>query len=161
MKRHPLVRLAASFLICIVAGYANLYLFTQSLPRWYGLLLKPAFIPPPIIIFYGIIVVSLLLGLCLFVIWSAIPTHHDAILARNLLIFGIGLSVLWFFVFFSLHMVFIALIIMVLLLAVLAATIFQVLHSAVKAVLILVPFFIVMIIVALANFELYLMNPVL
>ncbi len=159
MKQHPVMRFIASFAICISAGYLNLYMFTESVPLWYGTLTKPAFVPPPIVIFYGIIAVSILLGLCFYSILGAIYADHEAASARNLFLFGIGLSVIWFSAVFLLHLLLFGFVVMLLLLVVILATLFKVLQSAPRIAILLVPYLIIMIIVAFANLELYRLNP--
>jgi len=158
MAGHKMVILITSLVFCMVAGYVDLYIFTTSIPVWYGTLQKPDFVPPDIIVFYGIIAVSFLLGFALYAIRNADVKHHEVQLSLDLFLFGLLINVFWFYIFFEIRSIFLSLLMMVMLLTVLACTIYQSLRSAVGAVIFLVPYFIVMIIVAYANLLIYLLN---
>jgi translocator protein len=159
VNQHPVVRLFASLALCLLAGYADLYLFLPTLTGWYGSLQKPSFIPSVTIIYYGIIVLSLLMACSLYIIWNAAQTSKDARLAVWLVIFALILNVGWFFAFFWVKSVFFSMVVMAILLTVLAAVIYQSLRSAVLAVLFTIPYFIVMLIATYANVLIYLTNP--
>jgi tryptophan-rich sensory protein len=159
MAGHTVSDLITSLAVCLIAGYADLYFFTTSIPIWYDVLKKPDFVPPDLIVFYGIIVISFLLGFSLYAIRNAGLKHHEVQLSLYLFLFGLLLNVLWFFIFFGFRSLFFALILMVMLLTVLACTIYQTLRSAIVAVIFLVPYLIVMIVAAYANLLIYLLNP--
>ena len=110
-------------------------------------------------IFYGIVAVSILLGLCLCAISDSIHADYVATSARNLFIIGIGSSVIWFFAVFLLHLLLFRFIVMLLLLVVVLAMLFNVLQSTSRIAILLVPYPIIMIIVAFANLEIYRLNP--
>jgi tryptophan-rich sensory protein len=143
----------------MAAGYADLYQFTAAVPKWYAQIQIPAFIPPPIIIFYGIIAISFLLWLSMFMIWNAGLKHHEAWFTLGLFAFGLILNVVWFSVFFSWHSVVFALVMMFALLLVLVCTVYQALRSAILSVLPLTVYLIVMVVVGYANLLIYLQNP--
>jgi len=159
MAGHRFSTLITSLVACVVAGYADLYLFTTSLPVFYDILPKPGFVPPDLFSFYGIIVVSLLLGLALYSIRNTGLKHNDERLALYLFLFGLVLNVLWFLIFFWYRSVFFGLIVMIMLITVLICTIYQALKSAVSATIFLVPYLIVMLLAAYANLVIYQMNP--
>jgi len=160
-NEKPAGRLIASLAICLIPGYVALYLFTTSIPRWYAGLKKPDFVPPDIIVFYAIIIVFCLLGLTLYIIWNAGLADHEVRTALILFMFGLILSLLWFVVFFYIHAVFFALIMMVMVIAVILCTLVQVLRSTVRAALFLVPCLILLLLFCYANLQILLMNPYL
>lgn len=159
VAHHPAVRLIASLIICLSAGYADLYLFLSSLTAWFGSLQKPSFVPSVTIIYYTIIAISFLLAFGLYIIWNSAEKNPEARLAVWLFLFGLILNVSWFFVFFWVKSVFFSMIVMAILLIVVIAVMFQSLRSAVLADLFLVPYLIILIIALYANVMIYLMNP--
>jgi len=146
-------------ILCLLAGYTDLYFFLPSLSGWYGSLSKPAFIPSVTIIYYGIIAISILMACGMIFIWNASLTNKDARLALWLVIFGLLLNVSWFCVFFWVKAVFFSMVVMAILLMIIAAIVYQSLRSAVLAVLFIVPYFAVMLVAAYANVMIYMMNP--
>jgi len=157
-EHHP-GRLLASLLICLIPGYAGLYLFTTSIPGWYSGLVKPDILPPDNLFFYAIIAVFGLLGLALYTIWNAGFSNHEVQTAATLFFFTLILLVFWFWVFFSLHAVYLALVVMLLVVAAAICTIAQALMSSVGAVFFLVPCLILLVIACYANYLLVVLNP--
>lgn len=101
----------------------------------------------------------LLLSLSLFFIWTSEGNRKDTTLCLYLFIAGLILNVLWFYVFFGLQSPLMAFMVMVMLLAVLASTIFQSFRVSIVACVLLVPYLIICLILAIANYSIYLMNP--
>jgi len=127
-EHHP-GRLLASLLICLIPGYAGLYLFTTSIPGWYSGLVKPDYPAPgqPV----------LLCDHCrLWPAGTGTLYHLECRLfeprrcrtAATLFFFTLILLVLWFWVFFSLHAVYLALVVMLLVVAAAICTIAQAAH---------------------------------
>jgi benzodiazapine receptor len=158
-NKHPVVRLITAFTLCLLAAYADLYLFLPTITTWYGSLQKPSFVPSVTIIYYGIIAISLLMACGLYIIWNAAQKNRDARLAIWLVLFGLILNVSWFFVFFWVKSVFFSMVVMAILLTVIAAVIYQSLRSVVLAVLFMIPYFIIMLFATYTNVMIYLMNP--
>ena len=146
VTRRPLFRFIASFAVCLAAGYADLTLFLPSLPRWFAGLHKPSFTPSAVQIYFGIILVSVLLGAAMYLLWNLAGTNKDAKLGLTLLLFGLVLNVLWFYVFFQIQSIFIALIVIGILVAVSAAVLF------------LLPCFAVVVAATCITFLIFLMN---
>jgi translocator protein len=159
MAEHNLIKLCAAFVICLFAGYINLYFFTTSIPDWYSALTVPAFLPPALILFYGIIAMFVLLAFSLYYILNQDLENRDVRLSFILFIIGLMLNVLWFFTFFYVHSAFMALMAMVMLLTVLCCMIYQTLRSAVISSMFLVPYLIIMLVAAYANLQIVLLNP--
>jgi translocator protein len=157
--KHPAARLITSLTLCLLAGYADLYLFLPTLTGWYQSLHKPSFVPSVTIIYYGIIAVSLLLGFGMYLIWNAAQKNRDARLAVWLVLFALILNVGWFFAFFWVKSIFFSMVVMAILLTVVAAVIYQSLRSAVLAALFVIPYFSVMLFVTYTNVMIYLLNP--
>ncbi|MEN6443334.1 MAG: TspO/MBR family protein [Methanoregula sp.] len=159
MAEHNLTRFCAAFAICLLAGYADLYFFTTSIPEWYSTLAVPAFVPPALDIFYGIIVMAFLLAFSLYFILKQDLKKNDIRMSLILFIFGLALNVLWFITFFYFRSAFMALMIMIMVLTVLACLIYQTLRTVVISSVFLVPYLIIMLIAAYADLQIVLLNP--
>jgi len=154
-----LARLIATFAICVSAGYADLYLFVSSIGVWYETLHRPSFIPSISIIYYGIIAVSSLLAITLYIIWNAAQTNRKARIAVGLFLLALVLNVAWFFIFFREHAVFFSLIAMAMLLLIVIATIDQSLKWAIMSVPFQVLYLLILSVITYANVMIFLMNP--
>jgi translocator protein len=86
-------------------------------------------------------------------------TSKDARLDLYLFLFGLVLNVLWFFAFFRIQSIFIALIVMAVFLAVVFATFYQAIRSAVLAALVLLPYCLILVAVTYINFLIFILNP--
>jgi tryptophan-rich sensory protein len=157
--RFPHLRLIASLAICLAVGYIDLLFFLPGIPAFYNALVKPSYVPGVTILYYGIIAISLLLGLAMYLIWNMAVTSKDARLDLYLFLCGLVLNVLWFFAFFRIQSLFIALIVMAVFLAVMLATFYQAIRSAVLAALVLLPYCLILLAVTYANFMIYILNP--
>jgi tryptophan-rich sensory protein len=158
-SEHHTGRLIMSLVACLIPGYVALYLFTTSIPNWYSVLKKPDFVPPDLIVFYAIILVFCLLGLTLYTIWNAGLSNRDVRAALLLFMLFMVLYFLWFVAFFYSQAVFLALIVMVMVIATMICLLVQVLWSTVVSALFLVPCLIILLIFCYANFLMVLMNP--
>jgi tryptophan-rich sensory protein len=156
---HPAGRFITSLTICLLGAYADLYLFLASLDSWYGSLQLPSLIPSVTILYYGIIGIAVLMGCGLYLIWNDALRSKDARLATWLVLFALVLNVSWFFVFFWAHSIFFGMVVLLILISVMAAVLYQSLRSAVLAILFLFPYFIVTIFTMYFNVLIYLMNP--
>jgi translocator protein len=157
--KYPVARLIAALAICLSAGYADLYFFVSSVSVWFVGLQKPSFVPSISIIYYGIIAISVLLAFTLYSLWNAAQKNREARLAVWLFIIGLLLNMAWFLVFFWARSVFFSMAVIVLLLTVVLATIYQSLRSAVLAVLFQIPYLLILIAATYVTAMIYLMNP--
>jgi translocator protein len=157
--RFPHLRLIASMAVCLAVGYVDLSLFLPGIPAFYGALLKPSFMPGVTAIYYGIIAVSVLLGLAMYLIWNMAVTSKEARLDLYLFVFGLVLNIIWFFAFFRLQSLFIALLVMAVLLSVVLATLYQAIRSVVLAALLLLPYCLILVAATYVNFLIFILNP--
>lgn len=152
-------RLITSLVLCLLAGYANLYFFLSALPVWYAFLQKPSSIPSVTIIYYAIIAFSLLMAFGMYFLWSASQKNRLARYAFTLIFVGLFLNVGWFFVFFWMKSVFFGMVVIALQLIIIAAVIILSLRSTVLAALVIVPYFVILLFTTYANIMIFLMNP--
>jgi len=156
---HHFGKLLSSLILCLIPGYAALYVYTESIPGWFSLLNKPGFLPSYTIIFYGIIVLFCLFGLALYAIWMKGVGNSDVSAAFWWFLFSISLLFLWFFIFFYLQVVFFALALIILIDAAVLCTCVLILRSSITPVFFLLPCFIALLIVSYINAQILFMNP--
>ena len=158
-SEHHIGKLLASLIICLIPGYAALYLFTTAIPGWYSGLVKPDFVPSDLIVFYAIIVLFCLLGMALYSIWNVGFSDHEVKTALLIFSFNLILLELWFWAFFSMHAVFVAFIGLIIVVAATICTLAEALMTSVRAVFFLVPCLILLLIACYANYLLIVLNP--
>jgi len=153
-------RLVLSFSLCYGVAFAGALYTLPMIPFWYAALKKPEFIPPdPVFIPLGLFG-AFLLSIALYFLWSSDPSlREDTKTALYLFLFGLALSFLWFYAFFGLQSPFLALLIMIMLIAIFLSTIFLAVHVSIPAAVALVPYFIGCLVLLIVNYYLYIMNP--
>ncbi len=156
--RHPLAILIASLALCLSSGYAEMY-FCCSATAWFAGLKKPALLPTPTTMYYVIIAFSLFLALGLFLIWRGAQRHPKATLGVWCFAFCLVLNVGWTFVFFSVRSLFFSLPVMALLIAMVIVTMYVTIRSAPRALIVLIPYLLILLIVLYGNFLIWMMNP--
>ena len=160
MVENRVVKLVISFGICLLAGYFNSFYAIPAIPLWFASLKKPGFFLPDSLFVPAGLVVYLLLGLTLFFIWKSDTTeHNEKQVCIFLFIFCLILNVLWVYTFFGLQSPFLGLMIIILLFAILMATMYQTLRVSFGATLLLLPYLIVTFLVAYMNYGIVNMNP--
>lgn len=159
MVLSTFLRLVTSLTVCYSAGYlASLYAL-PLISVWYNPLNKPGFLPPNELLLPVGLIIYLLLGLSLFFIWSSEENQKDRKVCLSLFISGLILNVLWVYVFFGLRSPLMAVMVMIMLIAVVISTVYQSLRVSIAALLLLVPYLIVCLILLIANYLIYIMNP--
>jgi len=157
---NRIVKLGLSFGICLLAGYFNSLYAIPLIPSWFASLKKPGFFLPDSLFVPAGLVVYLLLGLTLFFIWKSDTTeHNEKPVCIFLFITSLILNVLWVYTFFGLQSPFLGLMIIILLFAILMATLYQTLRVSFGATLLLLPYLIVTFFVAYMNYGIVKMNP--
>jgi tryptophan-rich sensory protein len=126
---------------------------------WYDQLNKPDFLPPDSVIVMAGGCIYILLSLALFFIWDAEGNKKDKKICLYLFISGLFLNVLWVYVFFGLQSPLMACMVMIMLLAVQISTIFQSFRVSIPACVLLVPYLIMSLVIALGNYDIISMNP--
>lgn len=160
MVENRIAKLVISFGICLLAGYFNSLYAIPVIPTWFTSLKKPGFFLPDFLFVPAGLAVYLLLGLTLFFIWKSDTTaHNEKQVCIFLFIFCLILNVLWVYTFFGLQSPYLGLMIMVLLFAILMATMYQTLRVSFGATLLLLPYLIVTFLVAYMNYGIVTMNP--
>ena len=160
MVLSSLYRIVGSFALCYGVGFAGSLYALPMLPGWYSALNKPEFTPPDPLFLPIAIFMYFLLSLTLYSLMSADPAmREDTRTAVYLFVFGLAMNFLWFYAFFGLQSPFIALLILVMLLAILLSNIYLTSHVSLPAAVALVPYFIGCLALIIINYFIYIMNP--
>jgi len=103
MKGIEILKLAASIVICLLAGFIGSIFTNRSITTWYASLKKPSFNPPDWLFGPVWTILFLLMGISLFLIWRKGLNYQLVKIA--LIIFGaqLILNILWSFLFFTLR----------------------------------------------------------
>jgi len=131
----------ASILLCQAAGLIGSVFTTPAIPTWYASLKKPFFTPPSWIFAPVWVTLFTLMGISLYIVWKKGLGRRE--LRRGVSLFGVqlALNVLWSVVFFGMHSPLYGLIIIVLLWAVLLATVIAFYRISKPAGMLLIPYF--------------------
>lgn len=159
MAAGNLLKLVISLIVAFGAGFIGSLYAMPLLPTYFASLNKPDYIPPDSLFLPIGFLIYLILGLALYSIWNGEANEKDIRICLYLYSFGLVLNVLWIYSFFGLRSPYIALVIMILLLGLLISTIYQAFRVSIPACLLLVPYLIICIIVALSNYAILAMNP--
>lgn len=151
-----------SLLVCValclsvggVAGYAT----STSVANWYVTLNKPFFNPPNWVFAPVWTLLYCLMGVALWAIWHS--THDALWRSHSLVLFFVQLvlNFLWSFLFFGIKSPLLALVDIILLLVVLALTMFVSQKIAPKTIWLFLPYFAWVCFAALLNGSIWLLN---
>ena len=140
-KLRDFTALLASVFLCEAAGFVGSVFTTPAIPTWYASLKKPFFTPPSWIFAPVWITLYTLMGISLYFVWKKGPDRHDVRRAVSLFAVQLALNVLWSIVFFGMQSPLYGFIIIVLLWAVLLATVITFYRISKPAGVLLVPYF--------------------
>ncbi len=90
MKFNKIIKLAASIILCQLAGVIGSFFTTPAIPNWYQTLSKPFFTPPKWLFAPVWIILYLLMGISLFLVWE--KKARDPRIKSALIIFFIQLA---------------------------------------------------------------------
>jgi len=131
----------ASILLCQAAGLIGSVFTAPAIPTWYASLKKPFFTPPSWIFAPVWVTLFTLMGISLYIVWKKGLGRREV--RRGVSLFGVqlALNVLWSVVFFGMHSPLYGLVIIVLLWAVLLATVVAFYRISKPAGMLLIPYF--------------------
>jgi tryptophan-rich sensory protein len=157
MRFSEILKLAASVILCQVAGFLGSLFTTPAIPTWYAALKKPFFTPPHWI--FGPVWISLfiLMGISLFYVWRR-PDHPEFKKALIFFFVQLILNVLWSLAFFGLRLPLLGLVDIILLWIAILLTIQTFLKVSKFAGALLIPYLLWVSFAALLNFTLWIQN---
>lgn len=158
-NRMDLLRLAASILVCLGAGWIGAIFTTRSIPTWYAGLAKPSFNPPNGLFGPVWTLLYLLMGIALFLVWRKAPHSSGAGLALVLFLVQLLLNVLWSILFFGFRSPALGLGDILLLWAAILATMLLFFRVSPAAGALLVPYLLWVSFASVLNFAIWRLNP--
>lgn len=159
MKSINILTLAASIVLCQLAGLIGSLATVPAIPTWYESLKKPFFNPPNWI--FGPVWTGLyaLMGVSLFLAWQRRQDNTQVKIALVFFFLQLILNVLWSVAFFGLRSPLLGLMDIVLLWTAIFLTIRKFLNISRAAGLLLVPYMLWVSFAVLLNFSFWLLNP--
>jgi len=152
-----ILKLFGSIFICFLPGIIGGYFTVSNLYPWFETLVKPSFNPPAEVFSPVWTILYTLMGISLFLIISSKPSRDKS---YGLLFFGIQLVLngLWSIVFFGLHQLLWAFVVIIALLVFIILTMLKFYKIKRIAVYILIPYLLWVSFAAVLNYSLYLLN---
>ena len=151
-------RLALSILLCEAIGGIGSLFTLSSISNWYATILKPSFTPPNWL--FGPIWITLffLMGITFYLLWSR--PREGITATMPLIAFGsqLVLNVVWTFLFFELHLLFVSLVEIVILWATIGVTIVTSYRVTKTGGLLLLPYIAWVTIASLLNYSVWVLN---
>jgi tryptophan-rich sensory protein len=156
MKRA--IGIVIAIVICELAGIIGAVFTSPSIAGWYARLAKPAFNPPNWIFGPVWTVLYALMGLAAYLVYEKGVKRPEV--ARALTVFAVQLllNTLWSIVFFGVHMILGALVVIVLLWVMILATILVFRGISKAAACLLVPYILWVSFATVLNISLYVLN---
>ena len=158
MKIENIPKLAASIIICLMAGFIGSVFTVDSIQTWYMGIEKPFFNPPNWIFGPVWTTLFILMGISLYLVWSRGIKTNDAKIALTLFSAQLVLNVLWSIIFFSLKSPFYAFIEIVILWTAILFTIIWFRKISKTAGYLLVPYILWVSFAAVLNLSIFLLN---
>jgi benzodiazapine receptor len=158
IKYSQLPKLALSILVCQLAGVVGSVFTSSSVSDWYPTLIKPSFTPPGWVIGFVWIILFTLMGISLFLVWQKGPEKPEVRLALIVFFAQLAVNVFWNVAFFGLRSPPAGMAVIIVLLALIAVTIYKFLPISRTAALLLIPYILWVSFAAFLNFTLWRLN---
>lgn len=152
-----LLKLIGLVFICFLPGIIGGFFTANNLYPWFSLLTKPSFSPPSWIFAPVWTVLYTLMGISLFLILCASNSKNKT---QGVLFFAVQLvlNCLWSVVFFGLHRILLAFIVIIALLLFIILSILRFYKVSKPAAYILIPYLLWVSFASVLNFSLYFLN---
>jgi benzodiazapine receptor len=148
-------KLVLSVVICQLAGVFGSLFTMPAIPTWYASLNKPSFAPPGSVIGTVWLILYTLMGISLYLVWTA---KKEKKLAISVFGFQLFLNALWSFLFFGLKSPLYGLTCIILMWISILATIILFYKIEKKAAYLLVPYLLWVSIATLLNYLILMLN---
>lgn len=103
MKSPEMLKLVASILICLGAGFVGSLFTTPSISTWYASIQKPSFNPPNWVFGPVWTTLFILMGISLFLVWRKGYADRQVKVALCIFAVQLVLNIIWSFMFFGLR----------------------------------------------------------
>lgn len=151
-------KLAASIVICQLAGVIGSFFTSSSVSIWYAELNKPGFNPPNWVFSPVWITLFLLMGIALYIVWNKGIKSKQSKTAVTIFGVQLGLNILWSVLFFGLRSPLSAFIEIIILWAAILFTIIYFYRVSKPAGYLLIPYILWVSFAAVLNFFIYYLN---
>jgi len=159
MKIIQWLQLLASIVFCLfVGGLLGSLFTTPSIPTWYATLIKPPIQPPNWLFGPVWTILYIMMGIAAFMVWDS--KGNKDIKRTALILFGIqlALNVLWSPIFFTLHWLFAAFVVIVFLWTFILLTMIQFNKISRPAAVLLAPYLLWVSFASVLNLWIWLLN---
>ena len=145
-------------LVCELAGFIGSVFTTPSIPGWYAGLAKPPFNPPNWVFAPVWTILYAMMGISAYLVYEKRQGRKDVGRALTIFASQLGLNVAWSIVFFGAHQILGAVIVIVLLWALILATIWLFSRISRAAAYLLIPYILWVSFASVLNISLYTLN---
>jgi benzodiazapine receptor len=153
-----LPRLAASLIVCQLAGLAGSVFTSPNIPTWYASLSKPWFTPPSWVFAPAWTALFILMGISFYLVWQKGLKTRESRQAVTLFGIQLGLNIVWSVLFFGLQSPFLAFLEILALWVAIALTIIRFYPISRNAATLLLPYIIWVSFAAFLNLSVWLLN---
>lgn len=153
-----LIKLVLSIIICQLAGIIGSYFTVDSIATWYFDLTKPSLKPPNWIFAPVWISLYFMMGISLFLVWQKglnIQRNKNAFI---LFIIQLIVNSLWSIVFFGMHEILLAVLVIIILWLLIFASIFSFQPISKPASYLLIPYLLWVSFASYLNISIYILN---
>ena len=153
-----IVRLICSVSVCLLTGFLGSLATRNSITSWYAQLARPSFTPPDWA--FGVVWPALyvIMGISAFLIWNKGLKRRKVKIALGIFVLQLALNGLWTPIFFSLHLIGLALVEIVMLWVFILLTILTFWRLSKTAALLLLPYILWVSFAVVLNTSLFLLN---
>jgi benzodiazapine receptor len=160
MGTAAVVRLIVACAVSLAAGgIGSLVMVHGDWGAWYAAIEKPPFTPPNWLFGPVWTALYLLMGVAAFLVWQKGLQHRAVRVALGWFLVQLVLNALWTPVFFGLHLIAVAFVVIMLLWAAIVATMYQFSRVFPPATLLLVPYLLWVSFASVLNGSLWCLNP--
>jgi len=152
------LRILIFVLVCELAGFVGSVFTTPSIPGWYAGLVKPSFNPPNWIFAPVWTILYVLMGIAAYLVYDKGLRRKDVRKALAVFAGQLVLNALWSIVFFGAHLILGAAGVIVLLWAMILASIWLFSRISKAAAYLLVPYILWVSFATVLNISLYVLN---
>ena len=153
-----IIKLAASVLACLLAGFVGSAATMSSIPTWYASLQKPAFNPPNWIFAPVWTTLFIMMGVAAFLVWDKGLENKKVRISLGIFGLQLLLNVLWSILFFGLQSPLYAFIDIIMLWASILATIIYFYRISAAAAYLLIPYILWVSFASLLNLSIAMLN---
>jgi tryptophan-rich sensory protein len=152
------IKLAASLVLCLLAGFIGSIFTTPKIGGWYAGLNKPSWQPPAWLFGPVWTLLYVLMGIALYLVWRTGLAAKGVKVALAVFLAQLVLNALWSFAFFGAESPLAGLVVIVALWAMIAATIAAFAPVSRAAAALLVPYILWVSFATILNAAIYLLN---